>query len=855
MSAFETGKIWSTSGSRYMYAYCWQTTNGSSANNSTISWTIYTKDGGSTCYDTGPTYLWIGGVQRYYKARTSWSSFAFPAAAGSTSGSYTLAHNNDGSVAAQEVSLKSAIYTGEWNSTTVTGTWTLDKIARYFSSTPSISLASRTETSITLNWSTSETCSAITWYGYKSGAKVTVTGLPGTSGTVTIGNSSVASEKLDANTTYNIYGTFRRSDSGLDSNSGTGSYTTHNYPHVTSVGTANLTIGGSQTLYLYNPMGRTVTIKMHKSDGTLLYTSGTTTGTSITFTPTATNLYDSIKTAQSASCYYSAICSSPSSTINTSTSYTYKVTGNETPTFAASNVSTYDATSAITAITGQTAAGGWLVQGLSELKITIPTAASPKNSASISKYEVTFAGTTKTVTVGTTGATWGVFNGSGEQTISIKVTDSRGLSTTVTKAVTYVAYRAPSISLTAGRANNYGETVNISATYTGSDVSGKNGVKVQWSGAGKSGYLTGSASAYDAAETGTKTATATGVNNETAYTFTATITDKFGKTATSSVKVPVGQPTMFVDVEQAGVGVNCLPTGQGLYVQDNLRVNGKRLLQKFDMDLSGLSADNFYPVVFDGATHRIDCEIYSPSYGGDHAWNQNSISFSIKGKGWSDIVRQLYIYQYSCYSGTEITIGSIANGSRNGGKTCVWLRGGRTFEFFANTKATLHTSDFTDGDEVYSVGTGYAGGAANANISTLFTPQSTISQGTYISDQLRVSGNIRGGSINSDGNIAATGQVTGNFIKASGNTEAGADIVARNGYLYAFANSRYIRVGCENASHAHYVTDAADSHWFNKTVRVAGALYKGSGYNVNVPGVYVQSTQPGATQTGDIWVI
>lgn len=846
MSTFTTGRINSTSGSRYMYAYCWQTTNGSSANNSTISWTIYTADGGSTCYDTGPTYLWIGGVQRYYKARTSWSSFAFPAAAGSTSGSYTLAHNNDGSVAAQEVSLKSAIYTGEWNSTTVSGTWTLDKIARYFSSTPAISLASRTETSITLNWSTSETCSSISWAG--GGSNVSTTGVPGTSGTVTFSG-------LTANTTYNIYGTFRRSDSGLDSNSGTGSYTTHNYPHVTSVGTANLTIGGGQTLSLYNPMGRTVTIKMYKSDGTLLYTSGTTTGTSITFTPTATALYDSIKTAQSANCYYSAICSSPSSTINTGTSYTYKVTGNETPTFAASSVSTYDATSTITAITGQTAAGGWLVQGMSELKITIPTAATPKNSASISKYEVTFAGTTKTVTVGTTGATWGVFNGSGEQTISIKVTDSRGLSTTVTKAVTYVAYRAPSISLTAGRANNYGETVNISATYTGSDVSGKNGVKVQWSGAGKSGYLTGSASEYDAAETGTKSTTATGVNNETAYTFTATITDKFGKTATSSVKVPVGQPTMFVDVEQAGVGVNCLPTGQGLYVQDNLRVNGKRLLQKFDMDLSGLSADNFYPVVFDGATHRIDCEIYSPSYGGDHAWNQNSISFSIKAKGWSDIVKQLYIYQYSCYSGSEITIGSIANGMHNGGKTCIWLRGGRTFEFFANTKATLHTSDYTDGDEVFSVGTGYAGGTANANISTFFTPQSTISQGTYISDQLRVSGNIRGGSINSDGAIAATGQVTGSFIKASGNTEAGADIVARNGYLYAFANSRYVRIGCENGSHAHYVTDAADSHWFNKAVRVAGALYKGSGYNVNVPGIYVQSSQPGATQTGDIWVI
>ena len=845
MSTFTTGRINSTSGSRYMYAYCWQTTNGSSANNSTISWTIYTADGGSTCYDTGPTYLWIGGVQRYYKARTSWSSFAFPAAAGSTSGSYTLAHNNDGSVAAQEVSLKSAIYTGEWNSTTVSGTWTLDKIARYFSSTPAISLASRTETSITLNWSTSETCSSISWAG--GGSNVSTTGVPGTSGTVTFSG-------LTANTTYNIYGTFRRSDSGLDSNSGTGSYTTHNYPHVTSVGTANLTIGGGQTLSLYNPMGRTVTIKMYKSDGTLLYTSGTTTGTSITFTPTATALYDSIKTAQSASCYYSAICSSPSSTINTSTSYTYKVTGNETPTFAASSVSTYDATSTITTITGQTAAGGWLVQGMSELKITIPTAATPKNSASISKYEVTFAGTTKTVAVGTTGATWGVFNGSGDQTISIKVTDSRGLSTTVTKTVTYVAYRAPSISLTAGRANNYGETVNISATYTGSDVSGKNGVKVQWSGAGKSGYLTGSASDYDAAETGTKSTTATGINNETAYTFTATITDKFGKTATASINVPVGQPTMFVDVEQAGVGVNCLPQGQGLYVQDNLRVNGKRLVQKFDMNLSSLSTEMFYPVTFEPQRERIDCEIYSVGGHADNPWNQNSISFSATWTGWSDTPKTFNVHNYRIFDDTnEVTIGCIGGGA-HAGVFCVWLRGGINYHFCSNVPATYHINDYTYSDEVFTVGTNYYGGT-NTNVEILFTPRSTIWRGDYIWGLLRASGDIRGGTLTSDGAITAAGTIKGNIVETTNHIWAGSNVWAANGYLFSKANSKYVKIGPQNGSHCHYETDATDSHWFNKAVRVAGALYKGSGYNVNVPGIYVQSTQPGATQTGDIWVI
>lgn len=853
MSSITTDSIWTTNGgSRRMYASASQTTNGSSANTSTISWTITTTGDNSTYFDTGPTYLWIGGIERYYKARVSWSSLAFPAKAGSVSGSYTLTHNNDGSVANQEVKLSTAIYTGAWNASTVSKTWTLDKIARYFSSTPSISLASRTETSITLNWSTSETCSAIAWNG--GGSNFTTTGVPGTSGTVTFTG-------LTANTTYNIYGTFTRSDSSLTSNSGTGSYTTHNYPHVTAVGTSNLTIGSAQTLTLYNPMGRTVTIKMYKSDGTLLHTTGTTTSTSITFTPTAANLYKSIPSNQSANCYYSAICSSPSKTMNTGSSYTYKIKGDEVPTLAAANVSTYDAATAVTAITGQTSAGGWLVQGQSTLKVAITAAATTYNSSdgsSISKYEVTFAGVTKTLTVGTTGGTWGVFNGSGSQNVSIKVTDSRGLSSTITKAVTFVAYRAPSISLTAGRANNYGETVNISATYTGSDVSGKNGVKVQWSGADQSGYLAGSASAYDATESATKSTTAEGVNNETAYTFTATITDKFGKTASSSVKVPVGQPTMFVDVEQAGVGVNCLPKGQGLYVEDNLSVGyngGKRLLQRFNMDLSGLSSDTFYPVIFDVTIDRIDCEISSPSLGDAATWNQNAISFSMKHTGWSDTPKSLVVTHYGCHANSEITIGCIGGGDR-AGNVCVWLRGGMTYRFFSNTKPTLHSSGYTSSsEEVYTIGTTYHGDT-NTYVTIHFDPQTTIKSGAYFSRNIAISGELyAGGAATIGGALTSGGTIKGSVVEATNHLWAGSNVWAGNGYLYSVCNGKTTQIGAQNTSYTHYVTDATDSHWFNKTVRVAGALYKGSSYNQNVPAVFVQSTEPTATQTGDIWVI
>lgn len=871
MSTFESEKIWSTNNyGRYMYVSCSQTTNGSSANTSTISWTITTAGGGSSYYDTGPTYLWIGGVERYSKARTYWTSGEFPAKAGSTSGSYTISHNDDGTISSQEVKLKSAIFTGEWNSTTVTGTWTLDKIDRYFSSTPSISLKSRTETTITLNWSTSETCSAISWYGYKSGAKVTVTGLPGKSGTVTFGDSSTTSEKLDADTTYKIYGKFTRSDSSMQSNSSTGSYTTYDYPYVKSVGTTNLTIGNSQTLELYNPLSRTVTIKMYTSGGSLLYTSGSTTSTSITFTPTALNLYKSIPSNQSASCYYAAVCSSPSHTQNTSSSYTYKVTGNEKPTLNINNVLTYDANTDVTDITNQTSAGGWLVQGLSKLKVAITAAASTANSndgSTISKYEVTFAGTTKTLSVGTTGGTWGVFNGSGSQTITIKVTDSRQLSNTYTKTVNFIAYRAPSISLSASRETNYltanSDKVYLSVAYTGSDVSGTNGVKVWWrrTDTGATGYFTGSSSSFDITESNTKTATITGLANDKAYTFEAIIEDKFGNTATSTEPVSIARAAMFVDVEQSGVGVNCLPSGAGLYVHDNLRVNGKRLLQRFNMDLSDYSTDNFYPVVFDVSVDRIDCEITSPSLSGGAAWNQNAISFSMKWTGWSDTPKSLHIYHYGVYDANEITIGCIGGGNHNG-HLCVWLRGGMNYSFYSNHKATLRESGYTAGDEYYSVGTNYYGGS-NSYVSIYFTPQSTINSGAYISNHLRVNGNLRGGWITCDDTMEVNGTFTGK------------DTVYTDGYfkspLGLTKDETCALIGEQNNELNFGGTNASDTIFFG--YRAAGSRPKpvkyvfgsGSGtagawaasfykQGVDVPAITISSSAPSAKQTGDIWV-
>lgn len=571
-TSFTSEKIWASNGyNRCMYVSCSQTKGSSSENKSTVSWTLTTEGDGSTYYDTGPTTLTIDGTQRYYKARVGWTSYSFPAKSGSTSGSFTKSHNTDGSVAAIEVKLSTAIYTGTVS--TKTGSWQMDSIARYFSSTPTITLSSKTETGMTFNWGTSETCSKVDVY-YKKTSESNYTSANKYDNSTGTTSGSFSITGLAANTSYNVYIIAKRKDSGLTSSSATSEIATYDYPKITAVGTSSLTIGSAQSLTISNPLGRSIVVKMYQNStsGTTLYTSSAITGTSHSFTPPAADLYKSIPNAQSSNCVYSIVCSAVSSTKTTGT-YTYKIKGDEYPSFSDSKVSTYDATSEVTAITKQTAAGGWLVQSLSKMKLTIDSAATPYNNndgSSISSYAVTFNGVTQNLSVNSTGYTWGIVNASGNQTATIVVTDSRGLTRTITKTIVYKPYKAPSISLTGGRRDNYGETVDLTASYTASSVESKNKITITWSGAGQSGTLVSAG----AAANGSTSHTVTGVNNNTAYDFTAKIVDSFGKEATVTLPISIGMPIMFVDSTQLGVGVNTFPQGQGLWVDGQGNMTG-----------------------------------------------------------------------------------------------------------------------------------------------------------------------------------------------------------------------------------------------------------------------------------------
>lgn len=122
----------------------------------------------------------------------------------------TVTHNTDGSYSASKsgsfTTTASSGYSLKSGSASVTVAPAT--IPRYFSSTPTISVKSKTTTSVTINWTTPENCSTVQ-YKIGNGSWVDIVAdANAKSGSYTITG-------LSPNTNYIIYGDFKRRDSGL----------------------------------------------------------------------------------------------------------------------------------------------------------------------------------------------------------------------------------------------------------------------------------------------------------------------------------------------------------------------------------------------------------------------------------------------------------------------------------------------------------------------------------------------------------------------------------------------------------------------------------------------------------------
>ena len=94
-------------------------------------------------------------------------------------------------------------------------------------------------------------------------------------------------------------------------------------------------------------------------------------------------------------------------------------------------------------------------------------------------------------------------------------------------------------------------------------------------------------------------------------------------------------------------------------------------------------------------------------------------------------------------------------------------------------------------------------------------------------------------------------------IHSAGGVYVAGMIHAYANYLKSTCNGKYVTIGPQNSSHAHYETDATVSHWFNKRVDVNGAIWRyGTNYGIDSDGYFyakgVYANRDGASTYGGV---
>ena len=454
---------------RYLKLECEQTSKSSANNTSTIKWTLSAVGGNEDYYSTGPTKVIINGTTVYSKSRVAWSDKTFPASKGSKSGTLTVTHKSDGTKQIK-VELSAAVYTSTVS--TVGRTWTLDEIDRY--ATVTQSLKSKTETSITMNWSSDSTIDTIK-YSTDNGATWTEKNVTdGKSGSYTISG-------LKANTNYKVKTQVHRKDNGLTTNSSALSVTTYDYPYCTD--SPNFILGNALTLKFYNPLSRAfkfyiigngTEIDVEYNCSATSYTGVNNTASSVPY------LYATIPNAKSGKYKVKVVYGTSTKTRDNGNTYSIKESECY-PTFSA-NYTIKDVGSKTASITN----GAFLIKGYSSVDVEIPASAQmkAKNSATPKNYTASFNGVNKTITYSSTDTTkcsFGVVNATGSKEVSVRAYDSRTLSTLAKKSIPVYDYYVPKVYIDVKRINNFGEnaTLKVTGNYCSLVVNGvaKNTIK------------------------------------------------------------------------------------------------------------------------------------------------------------------------------------------------------------------------------------------------------------------------------------------------------------------------------------------------------------------------------------------
>ena len=718
----------------------------------------------------------------------------------SKSWTVTINHNPDGSLG--DITFSIRFYVTDSSNGTTTKTVTPTRIARYFSSTPTLSFSSKTETTITFTWSTSEWCSAMSLSGGG-----TLSGFSaGTGGTITVSG-------LANNTPYTHYITCTRSDSGLNSNSNSLTNTTYQYPYINGVNANPLLIGNGQYLTIYNPLGRSVTVYMKKDNtsGTQFY-SGTTSGTSISFTPNATTMYNSIPNTTEGNAIYYCVYSNQ---IISTPSGKYQTRTNEVPTFDQSyatistNLDTF------------TNDNNTLISGKSTVTVSVNTAADCDNyGSSFSRYVILQNGATSQQLNSATGSV--TLTGGTSDTITIQAYDTRGYHTDITKIIGEVVnYVNPSISGSTARVDGIGSTVKL--FLSGNIYYEKFGSNGDTNQVTTLQYRTSTTTTFSGSYTSiplSNVTYGTGSGNTRSYAV-----DDYQISGSYSLGTKY-----YVEVRMAdGNGTNefsntsvVLQITSGLIARDVYLKNGS-----YHTGINGLGNDNYNEYV-NGTFHSTGniSTGGNLSVSGDGTINGN---LSVIKSGEPRIIMNTGTYSVATLlkSGTNTFLA---------GQGTIYFRPNDTYsnvgQAYINTDGKLNTAGEVQAGLNNSYGQfraiqgNYGFMIRNDGSDTYFlltNSGDTYGQWNGLRPLMISNGN---GHVTLGNGLSVTGNTA-----ITGDTTVTGTVHAYTGNLTSTKSSRYITIAPENVSFTHYQTNADAGHWFNKNVYVQGDVYAGSSYN------------------------
>lgn len=471
-----------------------------------------------------------------------------------TSGNITIKSSNAAGDGSLTMSFKAGVGTSQSTNISGSQTWSLNRIPRYATSNQTV--ASKTETTIRMNWSSDSTIDYI-WYSTNNGSSWTgVDVADGTSGSYTITG-------LAANTTYNIKTRVRRKDSQLTTDSSALAVTTYAYPYANSM--PNFTIGEQLTINFYNPLARNMSVEVIAQDNSIIQ--------SFTMTGNTVSGFAGNNDKQK---WYASIPNSKTGTykvkvtyaghVETKTGGTYQVNVNECS--PNTGTLTYQDTKASTvAITDN---NQLIIQNQSTLQIAI-TNAEAKRSATLTKASVNINGviTNKNFAAGSTSLTIdiGTINVASNITIPITVTDSRGISSTTNLVVQVLPWSLPTAIINLERVANFYTTTNILVNADFSSLDNKNTITIQYQIKKVTDTNYGAlVTLQDNVQSQFQ------ADNLYEWNVKVILTDRLGST-TYNLKLSKGIPIVFFDSRLNSTGFNCFPKEEDSVEIDGIVMN------------------------------------------------------------------------------------------------------------------------------------------------------------------------------------------------------------------------------------------------------------------------------------------